>query len=219
LPSFSWFKLLDIVGIGLLVLLLGLSIAFRVSPISFMDPGFPMLTAGDFGQPRRWKPKFPYLYPHDYPRRRTSVYDFDQITYVNDFSFIDKRPSSPSSLSINLFVTWYSDRSKALENLQTWYNKYVSTLDSDVHLITDIPGLQFSSRADAYHLWCESKSSRPQVTFAAESIRVCRYRAAYGPYFFGVTIFRPGGQYFSVQMLNQVLHQADMKLIKAVPKK
>jgi len=215
---------MDVIGIGLLALFLYLSLAFRASPISFMDPGFPILSESD------WKPVPPNVlgWP-EYPERFVSKDKFSEVAYysqfyLDDYSQMFPNPYvptriEPTNFSSDQIVIRYSEAEYAQAALQNNYEEYLSSLKPYKYLIVDIPGLDFSSKADAHYIWCDQISADDKTTFDAVEVDACYYWAAYGGYFsrirFHMWPFTGSGRQFSVELFNDVLNRADNKLANA----
>ena len=215
---------LDVIGIGLLAFLLYLSLAFRAAPDSFMDPGFPILSNDD------WTPALSItLNWHEYPQRMVSKDPFAEVAYYSMFSLDDDSrmfpnpyvPTriEPTTFSVIQTVTRYSDADQALMALEMNYEEYRSTLKPYHSLYTDIPGLDFSGKADQYYIWCDQIAPRESEAFDAEKVETCYYRAVYGRHYseirFFMWPFRGDGRKFSVELFNDVVRRADWKLAHA----
>lgn len=214
-------SVIDLIGIGLLALFLYLSLAFRNSPISFMNPGFPILSEND------WKAASPNVLDWTkYPERFVSEDKFSEVAYysqfyLDDYSQMFPNPYvptriEPTNFSSDQIVIRYSETDYALAALQNNYEEHLSSLKPYQYLITDIPGLDFSSKADAHYIWCEQISADDKATFDAVEVDACFYWAAYGRYFsrirFHMWPFVGSGRQFSVELFNDILNRADNKL-------
>jgi len=216
-------RLVDMIGIGLLALSVYLSFAFRASPISFMDPGFPILTEND------WNPAPSNLldWTRD-PKKFVSGDEFSEVAYSSQFNLYDysqmfPNPFTPTRIEPTGFVAIqtvirYSGRDRAQSAFQDAYAEYVRQLTYQI-LITEIPGLNFSSKADIYHIWCDQISVDRKTTFDAEDVGACYYWAVHGRYFsrtrFSLSSVHGLGRLFSVEMFNDVLNRAENKLVNA----
>jgi hypothetical protein len=223
-PGSKLKRAVDMTGIGLLAIFLFLSLAFRASSISFMNPGFPILSPSD------WNPMpFIALHWNNFPQRITSKEKFNEVAYYSTFQLGDNsqmfpnpfEPTriEPTSFSGHQMVIRYSTSNHALSAMQNNYEEYRATLKPHQILITEIPGLYFSSRADKYYIWCEQVTPERSVIFNAEKVDGCYYRAVYGRYYselrFSMWPFRDFGRQFSVELFNDVLNRADNKLVNA----
>ncbi len=217
-------KYLDVIGIGFLALFLYLSLAFRASPISFMNPGFPILSNND------WTPAPSVtLKWNKYPQRIVSEDKFSEVAYIsrfnlNDFSQMFPNPYTPTLTEPTAFygfhtVIRYSEASHAISALQSNYKEHINGLEPYQYLITEIPGLDFSGKADKYYIWCEQISANDKTVFDTVDVDTCYYWAVYGKYYseirFFMWPFRGAGRQFSVELFNDVLNRADDKLSNA----
>jgi len=218
-------KRTDIIGVSVLGALTVLSLAFRASPIAFMNPGFPILSYCDWLGVTCYFPTW-----HRFPRRTTSLYDFEKVAYYGEFYIDDNSqlfPDShvPTQMHSARFlgyhtVTWYSNEGEAAKTLDADYEAYVVNNGSFPLLITDIPDLDFVSAADRYYLWCEQYSREATTTtFSAEEAHTCFYWAAFGPYLSELRLYMSpppgGGLHYSLEILAEVLQRADSKLSRA----
>jgi hypothetical protein len=216
-------KLADKIGISLLTLLLFLSLAFRASPVTFMNPDFPILSDSD------WKPWYAItLSWHEYPKRFISDDKFSEVAYISIFQLQDQTqmfsdpyvPTKTYPIGFSGFQTVirYSDTKYALAAMQNNYEEYMRDLEP-YDLITDIPDLKFSSGADKYYIWCDQLSPDNKTTFDAVDVETCYYWAVYGRYYSEIRFFMwPVGGFpyeFSVELFNDVLDRADKKLLGA----
>jgi hypothetical protein len=215
-------RVVDIIGISLLALFLYLSLAFRASPVSLMNPGFPILSSRD------WMPEVPSISIdwHEYPQRFISEEKFSEVAYVSQFSLDDAsqmfpNPYTPTRKEATAFsgfqtVIRYSGSDNARSALRNNYAEYSGKLKSHQILITEIPGLNFSSQADEYYIWCQQISADDKTTFDPVDVDICYYWAVYGRYYseirFFMWPFRGSGRQFSVSLFNDVLNRADSKL-------
>jgi hypothetical protein len=222
LNSFS--KLvMDVIGIGLLALFLYFSLAFRASPISFMDPGFPIISESDWNL----APPDILSWPQ-YPERFVSEDEFSEAAYssqfnLDDYSQMFPNPFTPTRIEPTDFVGFqtvirYSERDHAQSAFQDAYAEYVDKLTYQ-NLITEIPGLNFSSKADMYDIWCDQISADRKTTFDPEDVGTCYYWAVHGRYFsrirFSLSSVHGLGRQFSVEMFNDILNRAEHKLANA----
>ena len=224
-PKSSLNRVVDIIGISLLALLLYFSLAFRASPVSFMNPGFPILSEND------WMPESSSisLLWQEYPQRFVSEDEFSEAAYysqfyLDDYSQMFPNPYVPTRIEPTTFssdqvVIRYSEADYALAALQNSYEEYLSSLKPYQYLIADIPSLDFSSKADAYQIWCEQISADDKTTFDAMDVNACYYWAVYGRYYSAIRFhmwpFRGSGRQFSVKLFSDVLNRADNKLANA----
>lgn len=215
-------KLVDIVGIIFLALFLFLSLMFRASPIAFMNPGFPILSNSD------WTPASPItLSWNDYPQRFVSEDNFSEVAYISTIQLQDQTqmftdpyaPTETYPIGFSVFqsVKRYSDNGHAMAAMQNDYEKYLASLKPYQKLIKNIPGLNFSSGADKFYIWCDQISSDHKTTFDAVDVDTCYYWAVYGRYSSEIRsyLWPIGGYRFSVDLFNDVLHRADNKLTNA----
>jgi len=204
-------KRMDQIGISLLSILLVLSFVFRVSPVSIMNPGFPILRQS------LWDCLTNLAYWCRPTERITDVYDFSKVSYESLFLVSDT--SQPeTSFSIKHDVTRFSNSEEAMLALQTNYENYRND-NLYFRLIIDIPGLNFTSGADQYYLWCEQLMREPSVSYAGESVTTCYYWSVYGRFYselrLGMWPNIGGGRHFSIEMFGDVLNRADNKLVFA----
>jgi hypothetical protein len=222
-PSPILKRMVDVIGIGLLALFLYLSLAFRASPVSFMDPGFPILSNSD------WNPTPSITLDwQEYPQRFVSKDKFSEAAYSSRFYLYDDsqmfpNPFTPTRIEPTDFiglqtVIRYGGRDHAQSAFQDDYAEYVGTLTYHI-LITEIPGLNFSSKADAYDIWCDQISADRKTTFDPEDVDNCYYWAVHGRYFskirFSTASVHGLGRQFSMELFNDVLNRADNKLANA----
>lgn len=216
-------RLVDLITIGLLAVSVYLSLAFRASPISFMDPGFPILTEKD------WNPASPNLldWTRD-PQRFISKDEFSEVAYssqinLDDYSQMFPNPFTPSRIEPTDFVVIqtvirYSGPDPAQLAFQNAYAEYIGKLTYEI-LIPEIPGLDFSSQADMYRIWCDQISVDRKTTFDPEEVGACYYWAVHGRYFsrtrFSLLSVHGLGRQFSVEMFNDILSRAEYKLVNA----
>ena len=218
-------RLMDMIGIGLLALFLYFSLAFRASPISFMDPGFPIISESD------WTPTPSLTLDwQEYPQRFVSEDQFSEVAYSNvlhldDHSQMFPNPFTPTRIEPTNFVSFhivirYTERDHAQLAFQDAYAEYIDKLTYQI-LIPEIPGLKFSSKADTYQIWCDQISADRKTTFDPEQVGTCYYWAVHGRYFsqirFHMWPFRGSGRQFSVELFNDILNRAETKLVH-VPK-
>lgn len=216
-------RLVDLIAISLLALSVYLSFAFRASPISFMDPGFPILSESD------WNLVSPNLldWTRD-PKRFVSRDEFSEAAYssqinLDDYSQMFPNPFTSTRIEPTDFVALqtviqYSGRDQAQLAFQEAYAEYVRQLTYQI-LIAEIPGLNFSSKADMYHIWCDQISADRKTTFDPEDVGACYYWAVHGRYFsrtrFSLSSVHGLGRQFSVEMFNDILNRAEYKLVNA----
>jgi len=217
-------KYLDILGIVFLTLFLYLSVAFRASPISFMNPGFPILSEDDWTS----APSITLNW-NEYPQKYVSKDKFSEVAYIgrfhlDDYSQMVPNPYVPTRLEPTNFsgfhtVIKYSEANYAISTLHSNYKKHINELKTLEYIITEIPGLNFSSRANAYYIWCEQISAVNKGVFDTETVGPCFYWAVYGEYYseirFSMWPFRGDGRQYSVELFNDVLNRADKKLSDA----
>jgi hypothetical protein len=213
-------KQLDIIISTILMLILLLSFSFRASPISFINPGFPILRADDLS----FSDKF-FLDGRPKPKRITNLYDFNEVTYELVFHLQDTSQVFPDSdgemrttgFSIFQFVTRFSNLMEAEKALQQLHKEYIENEGDFPLLITDIPLARFSSMADKYLLWCEQYSH--EFVFNAEEVQSCYYWAVYGRYLSRVRLSMwpivGGGRRYSLELFNELITLAEGKMLSA----
>jgi hypothetical protein len=204
----SRLKYIDQIGISSLGIFLILSFVFRVSPASIMNPGFPILRKSVLNFSIVGMP-----YWFEVPQRTTSVYDFSKVSYESLFLLSDNSQAD-TSFSVKHDVTRFSNSAEAMATLQANYESYSN--ETLYRLITSIPNLDFTSRANSYYLWCEQPKREESTSYVGESISTCYYWAVYGRYYSELRVnmwpIVGSGRHFSIEIFNDYLFRADRKL-------
>ena len=182
-----------------------LGVGFHTSPISLIDPGFPILGG--------------------MPLRQFSPKGDDTVTYCSDWRLLDEEQIFPDpdtgtlepvSFSVFHCVTRFTDPAAALATLEDRYASLTAWEIASDRMVTEIPGLEFESRADRFYLWCENLSPETRGLYDPENVRDCTYLSVWGPYFskldFGMWPIAGGGRQFSVPLLEDVLRSVNDKL-------
>ena len=210
---------MDVIGIAVLSAFLFIGLFFRASPISIMNPGFPILSESD------WKPM--PLVALDFnknPQRFISENNFGAVGYsslfrISGYSRMLPNPSysaqmEPVEFLIYHIVVRYDEAGYSIPKLQDDYKKHIDELTRQDYLITEIPGLDFVSRADAYYIWCEQIPGDSEGVFHPERVESCYYWAVYGRYY-SLLRFSQGIEIVSVDLFNDILKRTDEKLANA----
>ena len=217
-PS-SRLKRIDQIGISLLMLFLVLSLLFRASPISIMNPGFPILRQSN------WGCLMSFSFGCKPPERITNVYDYSKVSYVSLFH-VEDYSQTDTSFTVVHTVTRFSNSTEAMNALKSSYEIYVNEHlpNPDYELshkfITNIPNLTFSSKADKYYLWCEQLSPNKDFAYVpeyvGEKVDTCYYWSTYGRFYSELRVsmwpIAGGGRHFAVEIFSDALHRADRKL-------
>ncbi len=208
----------DMLGLGTLAVLGLLGLLFRSSPISFLAPGFPLLRPAD------WPPEASVTNHVWEPIRRSNIYDSSRVAYYVDYRLsveaprpADSIPASelrPSYYLFKQWVTWYADPANAVAELQRTHTEYVASLDPIILRITDIPDLNFASRADQHYLECK-QANRFGTAFAPQHTIGCVYWAVYDHYYTQVKLSGYEEMTMSTALLSKLVNRADLKLWEA----
>lgn len=199
----SRLKRIDETIVSLLIIFLAFSFLFRVSSVSIMNPGFPVLRQSIWScfMPDGCEP----------PVRNTNVYDFNKVSYKSFFDITDNSQAK-TTFSVLHTVTRFSNTAEAMAAFQTNYEIYRSK--NVYELVTNIPGLDFTSKANKYYLWCEYISN-PAIVVKVDT---CYYWSVYGRFYseLRVSVAEGHGQTpFSIDVFNDYLNRTDHKLSTA----
>ena len=210
---------LDITISIILTLLLILSILFRISPIDFMNFGFPILRQGDL----KFTEKF-ILFDPPIPKRTTGVYNTNKIRYEIFFQVQDSSQVFPDSngtmrpvgFTGHQYLSRFSNTMAAVMSLEQSYKEYVEDEGDFPVLRTDVPLKKFNSKADNYLLWCNQYSR--DIDFNVEEVHSCYFWSVYDNNFSQIRIsmwpIAGGGRQYSIDLFEEIIIRAENKLLE-----